>query len=50
MTGGDRIAPLVKRALETVPGDVVLVPTRGLTANRVMFVAEPSPRHEPQPG
>jgi pyruvate kinase len=41
MTGGDRMASLVERALETVPCDLVLVPTRGGTTARAISRFKP---------
>ena len=41
MSGGDRMASLVEHALETVPCDVVLVPTRGGTTARVISRYKP---------
>ena len=41
MTGGDRMASLVEHALDTVPCDVVLVPTRGGTTARVISRCKP---------
>ena len=40
-TGGDRMASLVEHALDTVPCDVVLVPTRGGTTARVISRCKP---------
>lgn len=42
MTGGDRMASLVEHALDTVPCDAVLVPTRGGTTARVISRCKPS--------
>jgi pyruvate kinase len=41
MTSGERMASLVEHALETVPCDVVLVPTRGGTTARVISRCKP---------
>ncbi|HSI14864.1 MAG TPA: pyruvate kinase [Chthoniobacter sp.] len=41
MTGGERMASLVKHALETVPCDIVLVPTRGGTTARGISCCKP---------
>jgi pyruvate kinase len=41
LTGGDRIAALVEHALETVPCDAVLVPTRGGTTARIISRCKP---------
>ena len=41
MTGGERMASLVEHALETVPCDVVLVPTRGGTTARAISRCKP---------
>ena len=41
MTAGDRMASLVEHALDTVPCDVVLVPTRGGTTARVISRCKP---------
>ena len=54
MTGGDRMASLVEHALDTVPCDVVLVPTRGGTTARVISRCKPpvwivAPMHAIQP-
>src|SRR5438132_5887719 len=42
MTGGDRMASLIEHALDTVPSDIVLVPTRGGTTARVISRCKPS--------
>jgi pyruvate kinase len=42
MSAGDRIASLVEHALDTVPCDAVLVPTRGGTTARVISRCKPS--------
>jgi len=41
-SGSDRIASLVEQALDTVPCDVALVPTRGGTTARVISRCKPS--------
>lgn len=41
ISGGDRIASLVEHALDTVPCDAVLVPTRGGTTARVISRCKP---------
>ena len=41
-TGDDRIASLVEHALDTVPFDIVLVPTRGGSTARVISRCKPS--------
>jgi pyruvate kinase len=41
MRGGDRMAALVEHALDTVPCDMVLVPTRGGTTARVISGCKP---------
>src|SRR5207237_2143152 len=41
MTGGDRMASVVEHALDTVPCDLLLVPTRGGTVARVMSRFKP---------
>jgi pyruvate kinase len=41
MTGGERMAALVEHALDTVPCDAVLVPTRGGTTARVISRCKP---------
>ena len=41
MTGGERMASLVEHALETVPCDVVLVPTHGGATARVISRCKP---------
>ena len=40
-TGGDRMASLVEHALDTVPCDIVLVPTRGGSTARVISRCKP---------
>src|SRR5678816_3136194 len=40
-SGGERMASLVEHALETVPCDIVLVPTRGGTTARVISHCKP---------
>jgi pyruvate kinase len=42
ISAGDRIASLVEHALDTVPCDAVLVPTRGGTTARVISRCKPS--------
>jgi pyruvate kinase len=42
MTPGDRMASLVEHALDTVPCDAVLVPTRGGTTARIISRCKPS--------
>ena len=42
MTGSDRMASLIEHALETVPCDLVLVPTRGGTNARLISRSKPS--------
>lgn len=42
VTGGERMASLVEHALETVPVDGVLVPTRGGTTARVISRCKPA--------
>jgi pyruvate kinase len=42
ITGGDRIALLVEHALETVPCDLVLVPTRGGSTARIISRCKPA--------
>ena len=42
MTGGDRMASLVEHALDTVPCEAVLVPTRGGTTARVISRFKPT--------
>jgi pyruvate kinase len=42
MSAGDRMAALVERALDTVPCDAVLVPTRGGTMARAISRCKPS--------
>ena len=42
MTSGERMASLVERALETVPCDAVLVPTRGGTTARLISRCKPA--------
>jgi pyruvate kinase len=41
MTGGERMASLVEHALDTVPCDAVLVPTRGGTTARMISRCKP---------
>jgi pyruvate kinase len=43
MTGSARMASLVEHALDTVPCDLVLVPTRGGTTARVISRSKPEP-------
>jgi pyruvate kinase len=42
MTGGERMASIVERALDTVPCDMVLIPTRGGTTARMISRCKPS--------
>jgi pyruvate kinase len=42
MAGGERMASLVEHALETVPCDAVLVPTRGGTTARIISRCKPA--------
>ena len=41
MTGGDRMTSVVEHALDTVPCDLILVPTRGGTTARVISRCKP---------
>lgn len=41
MTGGERMASIVERALDTVPCDILLIPTRGGTTARMISRCKP---------